>query len=135
MLDVIFPRCAALQLKKHAVIACRSVHEAGTFRSETRTFTNTTEALQELGAWLDEAEIPMVVTLSNGDCWKPIYANMKGGFRLLLLDFHYFKDVKGRPPGLNEAEWLALLMHWGLLNTRVAPRHEPDLTRPKITRR
>ncbi len=134
-MDVIFKRCAALQLKKRIVIACRSVHENDQYNSETKDFPSTSEGLQELCAWLDEAEIPMVVTLSNGDCWKPIYANMKGGFRLLLLDFHYFKDVKGRPPGLNEAEWLALLMHWGLLNTRVAPRHEPDLTRPKITRR
>jgi len=47
-MDLIHQRCAALDVHKDTVVACKRIVEEGTVRREVKTFATTTDALYQL---------------------------------------------------------------------------------------
>lgn len=92
-MEVVFERCAALDIAKKSVVACIRLPR----RRETRTFATMTEDLPELADWLQEHRVTHVAMESTGIYWKPIYNLLEGyDFELLLVNPRDFKAVPGR---------------------------------------
>ena len=97
-MDVIYPCCAALDVHKKTVTACRITQDAqGREVSETRTFPTMTSDLLALGDWLAEGKCTHVAMESTGEYWKPIYNLLEDHFELLVVNAKHVKNVPGRP--------------------------------------
>ena len=87
-MDVVFTRCAGLDVHKKSITACRMIpdptgHEAEGIM-ELKTFGTMTRDLLVLADWLTEASITHVAMESTGEYWKPVYNILEGHFGVLL---------------------------------------------------
>jgi transposase len=138
-MDVVFERCAGLDVHKQTVVAC--VRAAGQQRrerrGEVRTFSSVDRGLAELCAWLQSEQVTHVAMESTGVYWRPVYAALEGPFELLLVNARHIKGVPGRKTDVHDCEWLAQLLECGLLRGSFVPPQEVrdlrDLTRYRKT--
>jgi transposase len=136
-MDVVFTRCAGLDVHKKSITACRMIpdptgHEAEGIM-ELRTFGTMTRDLLVLADWLTEASITHVAMESTGEYWKPVYNLLEDTFTVFLVNAAHVKNVPGRKTDKADARWLAKLMRFGLLQASFIPpkgqRDLRDLTR------
>lgn len=129
-MQVIYKRCAGLDVHKKIVVACR---RDGKKRQEVKSFGTTTPEFLEMVDWLLEWECTHVAMESTGDYWKPIYNLLEGSFQVFLVNAKHVKHVPGRKTDVGSAQWLAELMQHGLLKASFIPpkpqRDLRDLTR------
>ena len=133
-MEIIYHRCAGLDVHKKTVVACRMrTGEHGQVERETKTFGTKTVELLALLDWLSEWELSHVALESTGDYWKPIYNLLEGNFEVVLVNAKHVHHVPGRKTDVNDSEWLAELMRYGLLKGSFIPpqtqRDLRDLTR------
>lgn len=128
-MEVIYERCAGLDVHKKMVVACRVFTKAnGRKEQETRTFGTTTAELLQLLDWLQEWECTHVAMESTGEYWKPVYNILEGNLEVLLVNTRHVKAVPGRKTDVLDAEWLADLLRHGLLRgSFIPPREQRDL--------
>jgi transposase len=128
-MDVLYPRCAGLDVHKKSVVACR-IHTVGNGHKnqEIATFGTTTPELLRLLDWLRAGECTHVAMESTGDYWKPVYYLLEGHLELLLVNARHIQAVPGRKTDVKDAEWIADLLRHGLLKASfVPPRAQRDL--------
>ena len=133
-MDVLYERCAGLDLHKRSVTACRMVPGAGgQVSKEIRTFVTMTADLLALGDWLEQGGVTHVAMESTGVYWKPLWNLFEERFTLLLVNAAHVKVVPGRKRDVGDAEWLADLLRHGLLAGSFVPdrpaRELRELTR------
>lgn len=122
-LDVLYDRCAGLDLHKQTVVACRITPGTnGRVVREVRTFGPMTADLLALGDWLEAGGVTHIAMESTGVYWKPVWNLCEERFGLLLVNAAHVKVVPGRKRDVGDAEWLADLLRHGLL----APSFVPD---------
>src|SRR5207302_4003608 len=128
-MNVVYARCAGLDLHKKTVVACRIVPGPdGQPHKEFRTFGTTTEALLALAEWLAAGGVTHVAMESTGVYWKPVYNLLEDRFTLLLVNARHIKAVPGRKTDVKDSEWLATLLRHGLLQASfVPPRPQREL--------
>jgi transposase len=134
--EVIYERCAGLDVHKKTVVACRVVSKGGGRKEqETRTFGTATAELLELVDWLTEWGCTHVAMESTGEYWKPVYNLLEGQVEILLVNAAHIKAVPGRKTDVGDAEWIADLLRHGLLRASFVPprpqRELRDLTRQR----
>jgi transposase len=135
-MEVIYERCAGLDVHKKTVVACR-MHSKGQGRKaqETRSFGTTTAELLGLLDWLNEWECTHVAMESTGEYWKPVYNILEGHVEILVVNARDIKAVPGRKTDVGDAEWIADLLRHGLLRASFVPprpqRELRDLTRQR----
>ena len=121
-MDVIYERCAGLDVHKKTVVACRMVPtEEELWQAETRTFPTMTADLLALADWLRAAAVTHVAMESTGVYWKPIYNILEGDFEVLLVNAKHIKQVPGRKTDVKDAQWIAQLLRHGLLKGSFIP--------------
>jgi transposase len=135
-MEVIYPRCAGLDVHKKTVVACvMHTQRNGRKRQETRTFGTTTDELLQLLAWLQGWECTHVAMESTGVYWKPVYNILEDHMEVLLVNARHVKNVPGRKTDVSDAQWLVELLRHGLLRGSFVPpreqRHLRDLTRQR----
>jgi transposase len=132
-MQVIYERCAGLDVHKKTVVAC-VVTPAG---QETRTFATMTADLLALADWLLACGCTHVAIESTGDYWKPVFNILEGTCEVILVNAQHVKAVPGRKTDVKDAAWLAELLQHGLLRASfippVAQRELRDLTRDRST--
>jgi transposase len=136
-MDVVFPRCAGLDVHKKSITACRLVPDPngqeGEGSAELKTFGTMTRDLLALADWLTEASITHIAMESTGEYWKPVYNLLEDTFTVFLVNATHVKNVPGRKTDKADARWLAKLMRFGLLQASFIPPKEQrdlrDLTR------
>lgn len=132
-MQVLYPKCAGLDVHKKTVVACRMAHRGNQPGKEIKTFGTTTGALLELHSWLQAWGVTHVAMESTGDYWRPIYNVLDGDFEILLVNAQHVKQVPGRKTDVKDAEWLADLLKHGLLRGSYVPEKPQqalrDLTR------
>ncbi len=69
-MEVLYERCAGLDVHKAQVMACRRVATKGKVSQEVRTFVTTTTGLLALAEWLAEVECTHVAMEATGVYWK-----------------------------------------------------------------
>lgn len=121
-MEVLYPRCAGLDVHKTTVVACVRLMEAGPPQSEIRTFGTMTGDLLNLSAWLSEKRVTHVVMEATGIYWRPVWHILSDGeFELALANAAHVKNVPGRKTDVKDCAWLADLMAHGLIRGSFAP--------------
>ena len=109
-MEVIYPRCAGLDVHKQTVVACVRIAGDGPPLQEVRTFATTTSGLLALADWLDSFGVEHVAMEATGVYWKPVWHVLEGHFELVLAnaahvnsaraqDRRQRRHVAGRPAG------------------------------------
>lgn len=120
-MEVIYPRCAGLDVHKQTVVACARVAGNGPLLQEVRTFATTTSGLLELADWLESLGVEHVAMEATGVYWKPVWHVLDGHFELVLANAAHVKNVPGRKTDVNDAMWLADLLAHGLIRASFVP--------------
>ena len=132
-MQVMYERCAGLDVHKKTVVACVLTPEG----QETRTFGTMTAELLALADWLLACGCTHVAIESTGDYWKPVFNILEGTCEVILVNAQHIKAVPGRKTDVKDAAWLAELLQHGLLRASfippVAQRELRDLTRYRST--
>lgn len=120
-MEVLFPRCAGLDVHRDTVVACARIVGKGGTTHEVVTFGTMTSELERLSAWLDEREITTVAMEATGVYWKPVWTMLVQSFELVLANAAHVKNVPGRKTDVNDATWLADLLAHGLIRGSFVP--------------
>lgn len=133
-MEVLYPRCAGLDVHKDTVVACvRCVSEPQ--HREVRTFGTTTSELFALGDWMESHGCTHVAMEATGVYWKPVWHVLDGRFELVLGNAQHIRNVPGRKTDVNDAMWIADLLAHGLIRGSFVPptqiQEMRDLTRTR----
>ena len=121
-MDVVYARCAGLDVHKETVVACVRVILGGKTTREVKTFETTTSGLLMLLAWLMEQGCTHVAMEATGVYWKPVWHILSdGGFELVLANAAHIKNVPGRKTDVCDASWIADLLAYGLIRASFVP--------------
>src|SRR3712207_3200859 len=122
-MEVLYPRCAGLDVHKETVVACVRLAVGGREAArEVRTFATTTAGLLELAEWLAENGCTRVAMEATGVYWRPVWHVLaEGGFALVLANAAQVKNVPGRKTDVGDAAWLAELLAHGLIRASFVP--------------
>jgi len=82
-MDVLYPRCAGLDVHKDTVVACVRCVSPPIHR-ETRSFATTTSGLLGLADWLASHGCTHVAMEATGVYWRPVWHILEDGFALVL---------------------------------------------------
>jgi transposase len=133
-MEILYERCAGLDVHKKNVKACFASPGAGGQRQkETRTYATMTASVLEMRDWLKEQGCTHIAMEATGVYWKPIYNLLESDFEVLVVNAHHIKAVPGRKTDVKDAEWIADLLAHGLLSASFIPsapqREVRELTR------
>ena len=134
-MDIMYARCAGLDVHKATVVAC--VRKPGprpdARHAETQTFATTLRGLRALVAWLIAHGVTHVAMESTGVYWRPVFAVLEGTVEVRLVNARHVKMLPGRKTDVRDCEWLAQLLECGLVRGSFIPpaavRDLRDLTR------
>ena len=133
-MEILYPRCAGLDVHKDTVVACvRCVSEPQ--HREVRTFGTTTSELFGLADWIESHGCTHVAMEATGVYWKPVWHLLEGRFELVLANAQHIRNVPGRKTDVNDAMWIADLLAHGLIRASFVPpariQELRDLTRTR----
>lgn len=124
-MEVLYPRCAGLDVHKEIVVACIRIASGSEVVTEVRSFDTTTASLLSLSEWLAANDCTHVAMEATGIYWKPIWHILSDGeFTLVLANAAHVKNVPGRKTDVNDATWLANLLAHGLIRASFVPETE-----------
>jgi transposase len=134
-MDVLYLRCAGLDVHQQTVVACARIAEGGTVHQDIRTFGTTTRELLALADWVTGHGCTHVAMESTGVYWKPVWHILEPSCTLVLANALQIRSVPGRKSDINDAMWIADLLAHGLIRGSFvppAPIHAlRDLTRTR----
>jgi transposase len=121
-MQVVYARCAGLDVHKKTVSVCISVCEAGGAKQQqVRVFGTFTRDLLALADWLKEHKVTHVAMEATGVYWRPVWAVLEGQFQQMLVNPQHIKAVPGRKTDAKDCEWIADLLQHGLLKGSFVP--------------
>jgi len=134
-MEVLYPRCAGLDVHKDLVVACVRLAEGRTVERQTARFGTSTRELLRLADYLRSHGVTHVAMESTGVYWKPVWHILTGSFKLVLGNAKHMKNVPGRKSDQSDASWIADLLAHGLIRSSFVPPEEiqalRDLTRTR----
>jgi transposase len=134
-MEVVYPRCAGLDVHQHSLAACARIVDSGRVRQEVRTFETTTHGLLDLCDWLSAEGCTHVAMESTGVYWKPVWHVLEPAFELVLANAMHIRNVPGRKTDVGDATWIADLLAHGLIRGSFVPptpvQELRDLTRTR----
>jgi transposase len=121
-MEVLYPRCAGLDVHKDTVVASARIAAGRDVTVEVRTFPTTTAGLLALSAWLAERGCTHVAMEATGVYWRPVWHILSDGdFTLVPANAAHVRNVPGRKTDLADATWLAELLAHGLIRPSFVP--------------
>jgi transposase len=137
-MQIVYERCAGLDVHKKSVMACLITPAAnGQRRKERQTFSTMTADLVRLREWLTEQQCSQVAMESTGVFWRPIFNILEGHVEVMVVNAQHIKAVPGRKTDIKDAEWIADLLQHGLLRPSFIPpswqRIVRELTRSRTS--
>jgi transposase len=120
-MEVLYPKCAGLDVHKDTVVACARTASGAEVKQEVATFGTTTKDLLSLSDWLEERGCTHVAMEATGVYWKPVWHVLEGSFALVLANAMHIKNVPGRKTDVNDAMWIADLLAHGLIRASFVP--------------
>jgi len=120
-MEVLYPRCAGLDVHKDTVVVCIRVQEQAAARHLLESFGTTTKELLRLVDWLGEHKVTHVAMEATGIYWKAVWHVLEESFELLLANAMHIRNVPGRKTDVNDATWIADLLAHGLIRASFVP--------------
>jgi transposase len=134
-MEVLYPRCAGLDVHSGSVTACARIASDAQVTYERRTVPTTTRGLLELDEWLTGHGCTHVAMEATGVYWKPVWHVLEAHFTLVLANAMHIRNVPGRKSDMNDATWIADLLAHGLIRSSFVPpapiQELRDLTRTR----
>jgi transposase len=134
-MEVLYPRCAGLDVHARTVTACVRVAAGPDVTYQHRTVSTTTRGLLDLADWLAAAQCTHVAMEATGVYWKPLWHVLEGTFTLVLANPMHIRHVPGRKSDMTDAAWIADLLAHGLIRSSFVPPAQiqdlRDLTRTR----
>lgn len=134
-MEVLYPRCAGLDVHKESLTACVRILEEGKVKQWVESFATTTRGILALGDWLRSHGCTEVGMEATGVYWKPVWHLLEGEFGLTLANAAAVRNVPGRKSDVSDAAWLSDLLAHGLIQASFVPptpiQHLRDLTRTR----
>ena len=134
-MEVLYPRCAGLDVHADNVTACFRLASGHDVAYQHRTVSTTTRGLLELADWLTAAGCTHVAMEATGVYWKPVWHVLEGPFTIVLANAMHIRNVPGRKSDTNDATWIADLLAHGLIRSSFVPpapiQELRDLTRTR----
>ncbi len=134
-MEVLYPRCAGLDVHAATVVACVRVASGATVTYEHRTVSTTTRGLLELAEWLTAHQCTHVAMEATGVYWKPVWHVLEDHLTLVLANAMHIRNIPGRKSDKNDATWIADLLALGLIRSSFVPpapiQELRDLTRTR----
>src|SRR5688572_8480941 len=130
----IHDRVGGLDVHRDTVVACVELFDGRSVEVEKQTFSTTATGVRQLGEWLAEREVELVVMEATGVYWRPVFYGLEDRFgEMWLVNAHHVKNVPGRKTDMSDAEWLADVVAHGMVRPSFVPppsiRELRDLTR------
>jgi transposase len=137
MKDIVYSRCCGLDVHKDSIAACaRWSDDTGEIHKENRVFGTTTQALEELAAWMAQYQIRQVAMESTGVYWRPVWNILEGRFEVRLANAQHIRNLPGKKTDRKDGEWIAKLLQHDLVPASFVPptpiRQLRDLTRTRV---
>jgi len=128
-MDIMYRNVAGLDVHQKTIVVCvRTVQPQGDIGEEVRTYGTMTRDLLQMSDWLAGEGVTHVAMEATGVLWKPVWNVLEGRFELLLVNPRELKQVPGRKSDVRDCQWIAHLLHCGLLRSSlVAPRPQREL--------
>lgn len=123
-MEVIRPRCAALDLGKDVLVAAVRLQDGPKIQLTCRTFGTTRRELLELAGWLSDLAITHVVMEATGTYWRAVWRVLENAFDLTLASPVQVKNLPGRKTDVNDATWMVDLHAHGLIRGSFVPPAE-----------
>jgi len=123
-MNVIYPRCAAIDLGKDILVAAVRIQDGARVDRECRTYGTTSEQLQDLSGYLSDHGVTQVVMEATGSYWKSVWRSLEPDFELLLAHPASVRNLPGRKSDMNDATWMADLLAHGLIRGSFVPPAE-----------
>ena len=134
-MEVLYPRCAGLDVHAAQVTACVRLAAGADVTRHQRMFPATVTGLLALGTWLHEHGCTHVAMEATGVYWKPVWHLLEAEFELVLANPMHIKQVPGRKSDVTDAVWIADLLAHGLIRPSFVPptavQELRDLTRTR----
>ena len=134
-MEVLYPRCAGLDVHGGSVTACARIASGTQVTYEHCTVSTTTRGLLELDGWLTGHGCTHVAMEATGVYWKPVWHVLEEHFTLVLANAMHIRNVPGRKSDMNDATWIADLLAHGLIRSSFVPpapiQELRDLTRTR----
>jgi transposase len=90
--------------------------------SEVKEYSTTTPHIRLMGEYLRGEGVNRVAMESTSTYWVPIWDILLAmGFELTLVNPFLIKQMPGRKSDVKDAQWIATLLHKGLLRSSVVP--------------
>ena len=81
-----YDRVGGLDVHRDSVVACVEVFDGRSVEVDKQTFSTTVAGVGQLGEWLAEREVELVVMEATGVYWRPVYLGCpdESGQRILV---------------------------------------------------
>jgi len=132
-MQVVYPRCAALDLGKDVLVAAVRVQDAGGVTCECRTYGTTANQLSTLRGWLVSHGVTHVVMEATGSYWKSVWRALEGHFELTLANPRQIRSLPGRKSDVKDARRIVDFHAHGLIQGSFVPPAAIDALR-ELTR-
>jgi transposase len=122
--EVLFDRCAGLDVHKKSISACIRITNGNQTRKETATFGTFTTDLERLRKWLEEHQVNQVALESTGVFWIPVWNILERGevgLQLTLINPQHVHALPGHKTDQKDCERIAELLEHGLLKGSFIP--------------
>jgi transposase len=123
-MQVLHPRCAALDLGKQMLVAGVRLQEETCVQRTCRSFRTVHAELVEMRDWLMRLGVTHVVMEATGSYWKSVWSVLEGHFELSLANPAQIKNLPGRKSDVNDATWMVDLHAHGLIRGSFVPPPE-----------
>src|SRR3546814_17319617 len=96
-------RVAGLDVHRDSVVACVELFDGTSVQADKATFSTTAKGVRDLGEWLAESEVELVVMEATGVNWRTDYYGLETRFEALWpVNAHNMQNVTGRKHTLPE---------------------------------
>jgi transposase len=123
-MQVLHPRCGAIDIGKDVLVAAVRLQEEATVKRTCRTFPTKHSDLIRLREWLGSVGITHVAMEATGSYWRSVWSVLEGHFELTLANPAQVKNLPGRKSDVNDATWLSDLHAHGLIHGSFVPTGE-----------
>jgi transposase len=92
---------------------------------EVKTFSTLTSTLKQLGKYLKKEGVKQVAMESTASYWVPVWNILEEmGLECILVNPYQIKQMPGRKSDTKDAQWIAELLHKGLLRPSLIPEEK-----------
>jgi transposase len=103
-MDVLYERCAGLDVSKRDAKACVRVTTGGKITQTTTTWTSMTNQVHELAQYLLRERVGLIVIEATGDYWRQFYFILEeAGLNVQLVNARDARNLPGRKTGVSDA--------------------------------